>query len=47
MKVIKRNGKAVDYNREKIERAIEKANLEVKQSERISKEEIKEITKHI
>ena len=47
MKVIKRDGKAVDYNREKIEIAIEKANNEVKQSERVSREEIKEITKHI
>ena len=47
MKVIKRDGKAVDYNREKIEIAIEKANKEVKESERISKEEIKEITKYI
>ena len=28
MKVIKRDGKAVDYNREKIEIAIEKANKE-------------------
>lgn len=47
MKVIKRDGKAVDYNREKIEIAIEKANKEVKESERLSKQEIKEITKYI
>jgi len=47
MKVIKRDGKAVDYNREKIEIAIEKANKEVKQGEKASKEEIKEITKYI
>ena len=47
MKVIKRDGKAVDYNREKIEIAIEKANNEVKQGEKASKQEIKEITKYI
>lgn len=29
MKVIKRDGRAVEYNREKIEIAIEKANKEV------------------
>ena len=47
MKVIKRDGKAVDYNREKIQLAIEKANEEVKSADRLSKEEIKEITKYI
>ncbi len=47
MKVIKRDGKAVDYNREKIEIAIEKANNEVKSKERVSKSDIKEITKYI
>ena len=47
MKVIKRDGKAVDYNREKIEIAIEKANNKVKEQERLSKEEIKEITRYI
>ena len=47
MKVIKRDGKAVDYNREKIEIAIEKANNEVKQKERLTKGEIREITKYI
>ncbi len=47
MKVIKRDGKAVDYNREKIEIAIEKANNEVKDKERLSKSEIREITKYI
>ncbi len=47
MKVIKRDGKAVDYNREKIEVAIEKANNEVKPKERLSKVEIREITKYI
>ena len=47
MKVIKRDGKAVDYNREKIMVAIEKANKEVKPRDRVTKEEIKEITKYI
>ncbi len=47
MKVIKRDGKAVDYNREKIEIAIEKANKEVKPRDRITKEQVREITKYI
>lgn len=47
MKVIKRDGRAVDYNREKIAVAIQKANEEVKAKERITKEEVKEITKYI
>ena len=47
MKVIKRDGRAVDYNRDKIITAIEKANQEVQRKERVSKEEIKEITKYI
>jgi len=47
MKVKKRDGRAVDYNREKIAVAIQKANDEVKPRERVTKEEIKEITKYI
>lgn len=47
MKVIKRDGRVVDYNRDKIITAIEKANKEVKTKERVTKEEIKEITKYI
>ena len=47
MKVIKRDGRAVDYNRDKIKIAIEKANNEVKPRERATKEEISEITKYI
>ena len=47
MKAIKRDGRAVDYNREKIVIAIQKANEEVKPKERATKEEIKEITKYI
>ena len=47
MKVIKRDGRAVDYDRAKIQIAIEKANQEVKASERASKENIKEIINYI
>ena len=47
MKVIKRDGRAVDYDREKIRIAIEKANKEVKPKERASKEEIKAIMEYI
>ena len=47
MKVIKRNGRAVDYNGEKIQVAIEKANREVKGKEQATKEEIREITNYI
>ena len=47
MKVIKRDGRAVDYNREKIEIAIQKANNEVNSRERVTKEQIRGITKYI
>ena len=47
MKVIKRDGRAVDYDRAKIQTAIEKANKEVKPSERASKEDIKGIINFI
>ena len=47
MKIIKRDGRAVDYNREKIQIAIEKANNEVRQKERASKEDIKGIIRYI
>ena len=47
MKVIKRDGRAVDYNKEKISIAIEKANQEVRKQDRATKEEIKEIIKYI
>ena len=43
MKVIKRDGRAVDYDSSKIEIAIEKANKEVNEASRASKEEIKGI----
>ena len=47
MKVIKRDGRAVDYDREKIAVAIEKANQEVKPRERATKQEIKDIIKYV
>ena len=47
MKVIKRDGRAVDYDRQRIVIAIEKANDEVRRSERISKNEINEIIEYI
>ena len=47
MKVIKRNGDCVDFDRHKIEVAIGKANVEVKPSERATKEEIKDIIEYI
>ena len=47
MKVIKRDGRAVDYDRSKIQIAIEKANKEVKPNERASKEDIKGIINYI
>ena len=47
MKVIKRDGRAVDYDRQKIEIAIGKANNEVPTKERASKEEIKSIIEYI
>ena len=47
MKVIKRDGRAVDYDRAKIQTAIEKANQEVKPKERATKEDIKGIIQYI
>ena len=47
MKVIKRDGRAVDYDRKKIEIAIGKANNEVKKSEQASEKEIKTIIEYI
>lgn len=47
MKVIKRDGRAVDYDRQKILIAIGKANNEVSLNERASKEEIKAIMDYI
>jgi len=47
MKVIKRDGRVVDYDREKISVAIQKANKEVKPKERASKEDIKTVIDYI
>ena len=47
MKVIKRDGKIVDYDSEKIRIAIGKANNEVKGKDKVSKAEIEEIIKYI
>ena len=47
MKVIKRDGRAVDYDRTKIQIAIEKANQEVNGTDRASKEDIKGIISYI
>ena len=47
MKVIKRDGRAVDFDREKIMVDVSKANKEVKTKERASIEEIKEIILYI
>ena len=47
MKVIKRDGRAVEYNREKIKIAIEKANHDVNEKERITEKQINTIIKYI
>ena len=47
MKVIKRDGRVVDFDRSKIQIAIEKANKEVRPKERATKEEIKWIIKYV
>ena len=47
MKIVKRDGKIVDYDPEKIRIAIGKANNEVSRKERASKEEIEEIITYI
>lgn len=47
MQVVKRNGTIVDYDPTKIKIAIEKANAEVSNKEKASKENIKDILKYI
>lgn len=47
MKVIKRDGKIVDYNPEKIRIAIKKANNEVQKKEKATDEEVSEIISYI
>ena len=47
MKVIKRDGRAVEYDKQKIEVAIEKANKAVRAQQRATKEQIKDIVNYI
>ena len=47
MQVVKRDGRIVDFDKQKILAAIEKANAEVKPRERANKENIKEIVEYI
>ena len=47
MKIIKRDGTFVDFEPEKIENAINKANAEVEEAERVSDIQIKNIIKYI
>ena len=47
MKVIKRDGRTIDFDRQKIEVAIEKANKEVRGKQKATKEEINEIIAYI
>lgn len=47
MKVVKRDGKIVDFDETKISTAIEKANAEVSSKEKASKELIQEIVKYV
>ena len=47
MKIIKRDGHIVDYMPEKIENAIQKANADVAEEERVTDQQIKNIIKYI
>lgn len=47
MQVVKRDGRAVDYDRSKIIIAINKANIDVEESERATEEEIEQILQYI
>ena len=47
MKVIKRDGRAVEFDRQKIFKAIEKANNEVRRSEKAKKEDMQFIINYI
>ena len=47
MKVIKRDGRTIDFDRQKIQVAIEKANREVRGKEKATKDDINEIIKYI
>ncbi len=47
MKVIKRDGRIVEFDKEKIELAIQKANNEVKKADKVTKEQIAEIIDYV
>ena len=47
MKIVKRDGKIVDYNPDKIRVAIEKANQNVSRKERATPEQIEDIIEYI
>ena len=47
MKIVKRDGHIVDYDPEKIRTAIQKANVEVRGKEKITKEQIEAIVQNI
>ena len=47
MKVIKRDGKIVDFDEEKIRIAIGKANNEVSRKDKATKDDIEEVVKYI
>lgn len=47
MKVIKRDGRIVEFDKEKIEIAIQKANNEVKKADKVTKEQIAEIIDYV
>ena len=47
MKVIKRDGRSVDYDASKIKEAIQKANAKVQEEARASETQIKNIVKYI
>lgn len=47
MKIIKRSGTEEDFNISKIEKAILKANNSVVESEKLSEEQMQEISEHV
>ena len=47
VKVIKRDGRTIDFDRSKVELAIQKANREVRGKEKATKQEINEIIGYI
>ena len=47
MKIIKRDGRVVEYDKSKIEKAIGKANAEVRPLQRVNKEQIADIIAYI